>query len=146
MLYSVHNQNINGTEIYSDLIMSVQSFKVQKDNLDSYLFTKIFFVTDEVVGLLIDMNKTIIDTIKESIIFTFEWIGPNGTYYITDKFLTVDFLRGPSKIKHGLRIDSSTMEQGKWTVRILVNNVLNHESVFFVQSMTYKNPYSLKMQ
>lgn len=35
--------------------------------------------------------------------------------------------------------------QGKWTVRILVNNVLNHESVFFVQSMTYKKPYRLKM-
>lgn len=136
----------NGTEIYSDLIFSVQSFKIQNANLDSHLFTKNFFVTDEVVGLLIDMNKTIIDTIKESIIFTFEWIGPNGTYYITDKFLTVDFLRSSSKIKHGLRIDPSTMAQGKWTVRILVNNVLNHESVFFIQSMTYKKPYSLKMQ
>lgn len=145
MIYSVHNQHINGTEIYSDLIFSVQSFKIQNANLDSYLFTKNFFVTDEVVGLLIDMNKTIIDMIKESIILTFEWIGPNGTYYITDKFLTVDFLRGSSKIKHGLRIDPSTMAQGKWTVRILVNNVLNHESVFFVQSMTYKKPYRLKM-
>lgn len=96
------------------------------------------------IGLLVNINRTIIDTIKYSIIVTFEWIGPEGTYYITDKYLPVDFFQGSSTIKHGLRIDSNTMQTGKWIVRILVNNILNFQFNFYIQSVTYKNPYNSK--
>ncbi|MFJ7666955.1 hypothetical protein ACIQXI_07590 [Lysinibacillus sp. NPDC097195] len=144
MIYSVYNQHLINTEVFEDLISSVKSFKIQNSNLDTYLFTKNFFLTDEVVGLLVTINRTITDTIKNSIIVTFEWIGPDGTYYITDKFLPVDFFQGSSTIKHGLRIDSSTMQTGKWIVRILVNNILNLQSIFYIHSVTYKNPYIQK--
>ncbi len=144
MIYSVYDQHLINTEIYEDFILSVQSFKIQNSNPDTYLFTKNFFLTDEVIGLLVNINRTIIDTIKYSIIVTFEWIGPEGTYYITDKYLPVDFFQGSSTIKHGLRIDSNTMQTGKWIVRILVNNILNFQFNFYIQSVTYKNPYNSK--
>ncbi|KIQ95735.1 hypothetical protein LH47_00166 [Anoxybacillus thermarum] len=136
MMYSVFCQctsNQSGTNVLDHIDMidfSTFSPSGEKGAPSVFYLTDVFIC----LRLVLRVRK---NKVRNPFIITLEWIDPQETHYVTDRWIDPIKYDEIIKLEPKLAIDSSTMRTGEWATRILINNIFLGEVKYKIFHLNY---------
>ncbi|NNU97474.1 hypothetical protein [Anoxybacillus sp. EFIL] len=138
MIYSVFHKYVsrrNDTDIQEHIdIIDFSTYRFWDEEARS----AVFYLTDSFICLSLVLRVCKVK-MNHPLIVTLEWIDPQETYYVTDKWIDPSKYNGEIKLNPKLTVDSSTMRTGYWRTRLLINNSFLGEVTYRVSNLIYSN-------